>query len=190
MDYFTQIGLFYCIIMPVADAVSIPPLLGWRTPTLSVSAGVTRKMLQIQLCIIYSSSGLEKASGIQWWNGEAIWRALSLPVFHRFDVSWLAFVPTLAVVAGWSVLAIECGYCMMMWMRRTRMLWFVLTVSMHLGIGMFMGMWLFALIMIILNSGAFGYDVWNDWHDWRRRRSRRPIALACAPQEPMQAQSA
>jgi len=178
MDYFTHIALFYCIIMPVGDALSIPVALGWRTSKFSISAGVTRKMLQLQMCIIYGSSGLEKASGIQWWNGEAIWRALTLPVFHRFDVSWIAFVPSLAAVAGWSVLAIECGYSVMMWSGHTRVLWFCLVIAMHFGIGLFMGMWLFALIMIVMNVGAFGYDVWKDCCAWRYKAQTEYIPVA------------
>src|SRR5437868_14008234 len=97
MDYFAHIGLFYCIIMPTSNAVSLPVVLGWRNSSPSIAAGLTRKMLQVQLCIVYLSSGLEKACGIEWWNGEAIWRSVTLPTFKEFDVSWIAYVPWLAV---------------------------------------------------------------------------------------------
>ena len=184
MDYFTHIALFYCIIMPTGDAFSAPVMLGWRASRPSVAAGVTRKMLQIQLAIIYLSSGLEKASGLQWWNGEAIWRSLTLPIFRQFDFTWLSAVPVLAVVMGISVLLIESGYAIFMWRPGWRGLWLLLTCGLHLGIGLFMGMWVFAAIMIILGCGAFGSEALGDaararrWIAVRRERMRHAEALA------------
>src|ERR1700730_15899520 len=44
------------------------------------------------------------------------------------------------------------------WPKRTRRTWLCLAIAMHLGIGVTMGMYLFALIMIVLNVAAFGPD--------------------------------
>jgi hypothetical protein len=149
MDYFTHIALTYCVFLP-ADLGTYE-----RPSPRSVGAGVLRKALQLQLCIVYASSGIEKALGEQWWSGEAIWRALSLPIFKQFELSTLAALPWLPMLVGWSVLAIEGLYPLFMLWRKTRPLWLLAVVGMHLGIGMFMGMWVFASIMIILNLGAF-----------------------------------
>lgn len=162
MDYFTHIGLFYLVIMPSSDRLSLPVALGRRPRYQTVSAGVTRRMLQLQMALIYGSSGIEKSLGPQWWNGEAIWRSMTLPVFHVFDLTWLASVPWLPMMIGWSVLLTEGGYLVAMWFRRTRLPWFCAIVGMHLGIGLFMGMWVFAAVMITLNIGAFGAEVWHD----------------------------
>lgn len=158
MDTFTHIALFYCIVMPVGDYLSLDTYLLKRQPRPSIAAGMTRRMLQLHLCIVYMSSGLEKASGSQWWNGEAIWRSLMLPVFQQFDMSWLSEATWLAVAVGWLVLATEIGYGVLIWWQKTRVIWLGLTIGMHLFIGLFLGMWLFASIMIILNLGAFGYE--------------------------------
>lgn len=159
MDIFTHIGLLYLMLMPAGDALSLDVLLGRRKFQPSVAAGLTRRMLQIHVCIVYTSSGLEKAMGIQWWNGEAMWRSLMMPVFNQLDFGWLSHVPVLAMIGGWSILAIETGYGVAVWFRKTRPIWIALTVGMHLGIGLFLGMWMFGAIMIILNLGAFGYEV-------------------------------
>jgi len=159
MDIFTHIALLYTMLMPCGDALSLDVLLGRRKSEPSVAAGVTRRMLQLHVCIVYTSSGLEKAAGIQWWNGEAIWRSLMLPVFNQFNFGWLSHVPWMAMIAGWSILAIETGYGIAVWFRKTRAIWIFLTVAMHMGIGMFLGMWMFGAIMILLNLGAFGYEV-------------------------------
>jgi len=162
MDIFVHIALFYCMIMPVGAAISLDARRARLEPVPSVAAGVTRKMLQLHMCIIYLSAGLEKAAGVQWWNGEAVWRALILPVFHQFDFGWLAWVPWLPMILGWPVMVIETGYAVFMWLPKMRRLWFALVVGMHLGIGLFLGMWLFAGIMIVLNVGAFGWEVLQD----------------------------
>lgn len=159
MDFFAHIALFYCIIMPTGEAWSISTP-GRGQP--SVAAGVTRRMLQVQMCLVYLSSGLEKAAGVQWWNGEAIWRALMLPIFQQTDVAWIASVPALAMIAGWSTVILEAGYAVAVWQPRARAPWIALIVGMHLGIGAFLGMWLFAAVMVLLNLGAFGAELAGD----------------------------
>ncbi len=153
MDYFTHIALSYCVIMPTGACLSVWPR---RSIESSVSAGATLKMLRFQMGIVYASSGVEKAMGEQWWNGEAIWRAVTLPVFSQLDMTWLSTVPWLAAAIGWSVLLIEGAYPIFMGWKKTRSLWLLLVVGMHLGIGLSMGMWLFASIMIILSLAAYG----------------------------------
>ncbi len=178
MDVFTHIGLFYALLMPCGDALSLDARAGRRSPVPGVAAGATRRMLQIQLAIVYVSSGLEKASGVQWWNGDAIWRALMLPVFRQVDPSVLAWAPGLATAAGWLVLATEIGYGFALWSRKTRPLWLAATVGMHLFIGAFLGMWLFAGIMILLNLAAFGPEARVDLGAAVRRRATQATALA------------
>ncbi len=153
MDYFAHIALSYCVIMPTGAALTLWPKAHAEK---SLAAGVTLKMLRLQLCMVYASSGIEKALGEQWWNGESIWRAVTLPVFSELDMSWLTQVPWLAAFIGWSVLLVEGTYPIFMTWRKTRSLWLMLVVGMHLGIGLSMGMWLFASIMIILSATAYG----------------------------------
>jgi hypothetical protein len=43
-------------------------------------------------------------------------------------------------------------------MKKTRLVWLVGILGMHIAIGLTMGMYLFALIMIVLNLAAFGID--------------------------------
>lgn len=176
VDIFAHIGLFYLMIMPAGDYLSLDTWRSGAVPAPSMAAGLTRRMLQLHLCIIYVSSGWEKAMGIQWWNGEAIWRSVMLPAFRQFDMSWLARWPWLAAAAGWTVILTEAGYGLFIWCRRTRLIWLVLMLGFHLSIGLFLGMWLFASIMIILNCGAFGYEALHDAKD-RLSLFRRYLSL-------------
>jgi hypothetical protein len=106
--------------------------------------------------MVYASSGIEKALGPGWRNGEAIWRALMLPEYRRFDFSFLAAHPWMAVVLGWLVLAVEIGYPVLVWPRRTRRFWVGAVAALHLGIAVFMGLAVFGAVMIVLSVAAFG----------------------------------
>jgi hypothetical protein len=156
MEHFGHVALGYLVFMPSGDALSLPRWLRAEAARESAAAGCTHKLLQVHMCIVYTSSGFEKALGADWWNGEAIWRALTLPDFAWLDASWLASAPTLATLLGWSVLLIEAGYALGMAFAPTRKLWLCLIVSMHLTIAIALQLWLFAAIMIVLNTAAFG----------------------------------
>jgi hypothetical protein len=155
VDQIADIALFYCVWMPVGEAVSVDRWLGRALGTPAPAARVALRVLQIHLCIIYLASGLEKASGTDWWTGEAMWRALVVPDPGRLDFAWLADVPWLAVLACWATLVIEIGYIIMVWPGQTRKLWVLATVGLHVGIGLLMGLVSFAALMIVLNGAAF-----------------------------------
>jgi hypothetical protein len=162
MDFFTHIALFYCVIMPCGDCWSMDARRRPERRHWSVQAGVTRRMLKLQLCIIYTSSGIAKAAGPQWWTGESIWRSMVMPTFTQVDVSWLAHHTWFPAMLGVSVILLEVGYGVYTWLPSLRSLWVLSVCLMHLGIAIFLGMYLFGAIMIILNVGAFGYELARD----------------------------
>ena len=183
VDEFANIALFYCLVMPVGAAASVDALLDTRFRRQSDCSGPFLRLLQFHVCIVYLAAGLSKARGEQWWNGEAIWRAVMQPEYCSFDMAWLASVPWVARSAGWGTLLVEIGYAAFIWPRRTRPVWLLATVGMHLGIGVFMGLWLFSAVMIVLNISAFG----SDWVSAfargfvRQCISRRPALNRLAP---------
>ena len=163
VDVFTQIGFFYCIFFPMGSNYALDNVIGIRKAVQrSVEAGILKRIIQFQLCIIYFSTAIEKGLGHQWWNGEAIWRTFMLPTFKHFDFGWMAYVPAVPLIMGWSILVIEFAYIFLVWIPKYRVFAVVSIVFMHFGIGAVMGMWLFAGIMICLNLFAFGTEVWAD----------------------------
>jgi hypothetical protein len=56
---------------------------------------------------MYFASGLEKALGVQWWNGEAVWIALHQDQFSQINVDWMASVPWVPRLLCWGTLVIE-----------------------------------------------------------------------------------
>jgi hypothetical protein len=163
MDQLTTVGLFYLMISPLPDRCSLDCLFR-MIPVKSHRSGFIRRMLQIHLCIIYLVGGLAKCVGPGWWNGDSIWRALSHPPFNVIAPEILVRWRTVFPIAGITVWAIELGYPLLIWSKRTRNLWLICTIGMHVAIGVTMGMYLFALIMIVLNLAAFGPDWMRTGH--------------------------
>lgn len=149
---FATIALFYCAVFPVGAVWSLDAMEGERTDAFQATLG--RRVLQIHLCVVYLSSGIEKIRGEQWRNGEAIWRAVMRPRFAAADFSWLASVPSLAVAICWATLLVELGYAVFIWPQRTRRIWALATIGMHAGIAVVLGLWSFSALMIVLNASA------------------------------------
>ncbi len=156
VDNFMTIGLFYLMLSPLPDRYS----LDWRLrksrsrdPHL---LGFWHRVLQLHLCVIYFFSGLTKCLGSGWWDGSNIWRALIRPPFNIIDPEILVRWKYLFPVAGIFICLLEIGYPFFIWNGKTRKIWLICICAMHAGIGLTMGMYLFGLIMIVINVAAFG----------------------------------
>src|SRR5438445_1470641 len=169
VDNFMTIGLFYLMLSPLPDRNSLDWRLRRSRPKNPQLLGFWRRVLQLHLCVIYFFSGLTKCLGSGWWDGSNVWRALIRPPFNVIDpeilVRWKDFLP----LAGILVCLLESGYPFFIWSSRTRKIWLLGVCAMHLLIGVAMRMYLFSLVMIVLNVAAFGPDLF--------RRKRQPIML-------------
>ena len=156
MDNFMTIGLFYLMLSPLPDRFS----LDWRfrdlRPNNPSLLGVWRRVLQLHLCIIYFFSGLTKSFGGGWWDGSNVWRALIRPPFNVINPEILVTFKYVFPLAGIVICLLELGYPFFIWSPGTRKIWLLGICGMHIAIGVAMGMYLFSLVMIVLNVAAFG----------------------------------
>jgi hypothetical protein len=156
MDNFTTIGLFYLMLSPLPDRFALDAHI-WRfRPRNPHLLGFFRRVLQLHVCIIYFFGGITKFTGVEWWNGNSIWRALISPPYNLVSphvlVTWKYLLP----LVGIFICTIETGYPFFIWLKETRLIWLTCIIGMHIVIGLTMGLYLFSLIMIILNLAAFG----------------------------------
>lgn len=158
VDYFTTSALFYCVILPKTQSLSLPSFRFSRKAETKSYATFLTRMIQIHLCMVYFFGGFSKTLGVHWWTGEGIWRAVSLPGFHNLDVSWLSNFPTVVMVLGWGVLFLETFYFILIYIKKIRPYVLLAVSAMHVGIGIAMGLYQFATIMILLNITAFGWE--------------------------------
>ncbi len=156
VDNFTIIGLFYLAIAPLPDAWSLDGR--WRGIVLRGASlqNLHRRVLQFHMCIIYFFGGISKCAGRDWWNGVSLWRALIRAPFDVIPPEILIRMAFVLPLFGILVCVMEATYPIFIWPRKTRFVWFVGVLGMHVAIGLMMGMYLFAAIMIVLNMAAFG----------------------------------
>jgi hypothetical protein len=85
-----------------------------------------------------------------------VWRALIRPPFNVINPEILVTFKYVFPLAGILVCLLEFGYPFFIWSTRTRKIWLLGVCTMHLVIAVTMGMYLFSLVMIVLNMAAFG----------------------------------
>ena len=159
VDNFTIIGLFYLAIAPLPDSAALDVRWRGKLSRSAVLHGLHLRVLQFHMCLIYFFGGISKCAGHGWWNGVSLWRALTRAPFNLIPPEVLIRMAFVLPLLGILVCVMEATYPIFIWLRKTRVVWFVGVVGMHIAIGLMMGMYLFASIMIILNVAAFGSEL-------------------------------
>ncbi|RYZ64298.1 MAG: hypothetical protein EOP05_22265 [Proteobacteria bacterium] len=113
---------------------------------LASSASV--RLLQIQLCLIYAYTGLEKMKGPTWWDGTAVWTVLGNRQLFSFDISWVRNAPLLIALMTFGTVFFEIYFAALVWIPKVRKWILSLGVMMHTGIALSMGLFYFSLGMI------------------------------------------
>ena len=175
VDNFTSIGLFYLAISPLPDRWTADRWFRGVSAKPAQWLGFSRRTLQLHLCLIYFSSGVAKCAGAGWWDGTSIWYALVRPPFNLLPAERVIAWKSLFPILGISVCLLETGYPTFIWVRRTRTFWLLAVIAMHLFIGLAMGLYLFAFVMITLNLAAFGSQF-----SWNRLTRNSQLAVSTA----------
>jgi hypothetical protein len=155
LDQINVILTLYLAIGPSGQAVSLDRWLARRRGKVagaaapSVGANLAQRLIQVHMCVVYFFAGISKLQGPAWWNGQAMWRALANLEYQSADLTWLAWHPWLLNLATHFCVLWELSFCVLIWSRLWRPLVLAGALALHLGIGAFLGMWTFGLIMLI-----------------------------------------
>ena len=155
-DNLMTTALFYLMLSPLPDRYSFDH---WVVKTRAKNPqllGFWRRVLQVQLCFVYFIGGLAKCLGNGWWDGSNLWRSLIRPPFSLVPPDMLVRFKYALPVLGISICLLEVSYPIFIWIKKTRLVWLVCILAMHAAIGLLMGLYLFALVMIVMNLAAFG----------------------------------
>lgn len=183
-------------IAPAADDAGEP----------SVAANVVIRLLQIHVGIIYLVAGLSKLLGTAWWNGTAIWATVANYEFAPMqNESYLAFIRFLGehqwlhdlflTGGGLFTLIFEISYIFLVWRPRLRWIFLGSAILLHGGIGLFMGLKTFALMMLVMNMAfltpeevrwVLGWFTWPLGSIVGADAARNEIAPTSAAQIPKQ----
>ncbi len=154
VDVFTTMALFYCIICPVGNMYSIQNYLS-KKPILLRGHAKYLQVIRGHICMAYFFSGFEKLLGPNWRNGESIWKMVH--GYNHYDFFNLDFLYTTPffLVTGWATIMLEMLYPVFINISKTRTAWLWATVSFHVLIALFMGLYFFSAVMIVFNLTCY-----------------------------------
>jgi len=173
---------------PPAPEPSGPP--GWVGNLLHNTALV---LCMWQILLVYATSALLKFQGQEWEQGTATYYSLVLDVFRPFPwLSQLATAWDLPVhVLTYATMGLQLLFPVFLVWRPTRIVVLIGITCVHLGIGLFLGLWPFSLAMIAVDFLFVRDATWQEFLDRarpyavrvRRLLFRMPAAGTVPPSE-------
>lgn len=181
-------------------AISPPAITGWVPGWVRAAAHNAAVLLcGYQVLLIYVNSGVFKLMGDEWLEGTALYYALNLDVFRVFpalsDLVWQ--VTPFVVIGSWVSIWAQLLFPVLLLWRPTRYAALVVLMGMHIGIGLFLGLWPFSIAMIALDLVFIRDASWARAFAWaqatlrrigeglRAFRTRRAGAVAGQPKAPV-----
>ena len=137
----------------------------------SVSANLAIRLIQIHLCIIYFFAAIGKMLGASWWDGNALWLAFGNYEYQTLDMTWLAAYPLVIHALSQFTVLWELTYSFLVWPRLSRPIIVGLSVPLHLGIAICMGMITFGFVMLFANMAFVSPYLVRDLVDRFRGRA-------------------
>jgi predicted DCC family thiol-disulfide oxidoreductase YuxK len=126
-----------------------------------------------QVCLLYFSSGLAKVAGERWQEGTALYYILRVQEF-----AWPALSPlvygnaVLVTVLTYLSMLDQLAYPFMLLHRLAKRIAVTVTIGMHVGIAMLMGLVTFSMVMIIVQALVFSDAEYRSALQWVRSRGR------------------
>lgn len=153
-DIVTAFWLFYLALAENDRCFSVRAR--WRSLAPSVPmrpwsqalTGVSVRLIQLQLCIIYGYTGMEKLKGAPWWDGTAVWAVFGNSQLMIADLSFLQSAPALIGLMTHSALLWEVYFPALIWVKPLRYWLLAFGVLLHVGIGFGLGLFFFSGAMI------------------------------------------
>jgi len=155
-DAFMTTALFYLMLSPLPDHYSFDYWVAKTKPKNPQLLGFWRRVLQVHLCFVYFIGGLAKCLGNGWWDGSNLWRSLIRTPFNLVSPDILVRFKYILPLLGALICLLEVSYPIFIWLKKTRWIWLGCILAMHAAIGLTMGLYLFALVMMVMNLAAFG----------------------------------
>lgn len=153
-----------------------PVLPGWLSTTLHNVAVV---LIIHQVVMVYVGSALWKVQSELWLDGRAVYYPLQTEAYSpwRDLLHPLSSASPVVMAATWTAIVVQLLFPVLLLYRSTRALSLVVVTGMHLGIGVFMGIMYFSLVMIAVDMMLVSDASWRRggrwcraW--WARRRGR------------------
>lgn len=181
-DILCAVMMFYLCFIQSCERLSVLNVFRkkkvFRSSDLVTSTMI--RMMQIQLCVIYTYTGFEKLKGSSWWDGTALWNVIANPQMMAFDMSFMRNFPTFIGVMSFATLLFEIYFTPAVMFPKTRPWIFLIGLGFHLGIAFLMALMPFSAAMIsgyflFMNPLEMRQWVVSMWESFRKAFSSEPI---------------
>lgn len=151
-DLFATFWLLYLSLVKHNSFFSVLNLFSLRTRSVpelgSPLSTIGIRLIQIQLCLSYAYTGIEKLKGDQWWEGTAVWYVLGMREFMVGDFSYLQNFPLVIGLLTIITVLFEVYFPAAMVIRPLRPVWLILGAFFHISTGIFMNLPFFCAVML------------------------------------------
>lgn len=165
------VSTFWLLYLSLADHSRCFSI--WKSDPCPVSTkssdlltSVAYRLIQVQLCIIYGYTGLEKLKGASWWEGTATWKVLGNTQLAPMDFSYLLHVPWVIALITYCTLLFEVYFPVAVWFKPLRKYWLGLGAVFHIVAAGTMGLHFFSIIMIAAYIPFISSNSWRALFDW------------------------
>lgn len=150
-DIVSSFWLFYLCLIDSRRHLSVWSLFAKKPitigPVSQLFNSVGQRMFQVQLCVIYGYTGMEKLKGVPWWEGTASWNAMANSQLAFIDFAFIAKWPIFIILGTYFTLLFEIYFPALVWPKRLRPWVLLAGVFFHIMIGLTMGLVFFSCVM-------------------------------------------
>ncbi len=154
-----MIGANFCLIfMPMDKALALDGLRKkLQTPFVHYSHHAEPKVsplayyLPVIICLgfLYFDSAIHKMFAQHWRNGLGAWLPSSMPYYmSALDLSWLLNQELLQKLIGYTIIIFQFSFLLLFHRRQLRPLYFLVGISLHLGITLSFNIYPFGMGML------------------------------------------
>ncbi len=139
----------------------------WFTATLHNLAMI---LIIHQVVMVYVASAFWKVQSAVWKDGTAVYYPLQTQAYSPW-LDWLhPIYANGAIISGatYTAIVIQLFFPVLLIYRPTRIAALIMITGMHLGIGIFMGILYFSLVMIAVDMILVSDRSWTHAADWLR----------------------
>lgn len=125
-----------------------------------------------QVVMVYVGSAFWKVQSSVWMGGTAVYYPLQTEAYspwHELLQPVYAFAPIISA-ATYSAIVVQLFFPVLLIYRPTRLVALLIITGMHLGIGIFMGILYFSLVMIAVDMILVSDQSWIRGFEWIRRK--------------------
>lgn len=179
-DLFMIGANFFLIFMPIDRAFSIDQLRRklaapfthyshYQAETVSVLV----YYLPVLVCLgfLYFDSVIHKMFAQHWRNGLGAWLPSSMPYYMSpLDLSWLLNQELLQKLIGYTIIVFQFSFMFLFQQRLLRPLYFLIGISLHLGITLAFNIYPFGMGMLTLYSLVMPFAWYRKIGSWLKNR--------------------